>query len=61
MSWVRPNGEIFPQPSTHTANAQLLDAVMVIVGQKLIRKGSVPGTCGVGIHYAIRSPTVAFF
>ena len=36
MSWVIPNREILPRPSTYTpANAQLHDAVMVVVIQKV--------------------------
>ena len=38
MSWVRTDQEILPRPSTHAANTQLYDAVMVIVSQKLGRK-----------------------
>ena len=38
MSWVRPDREILPRPSTHTpANAQL-DVVMVVNSRKLSRK-----------------------
>ena len=40
-------------------DAQLYDAVMVVVSQKLGRKCTVPtepGTFGVRIHYAICSP-----
>ena len=38
MSWVRPDRKILPRPSTHTANAQIYDAVMVVVSQRLGRK-----------------------
>ena len=51
----------------HTpANAQLYDAGMVVVSRKHGRMYTVPtvvglepGTCGVWIHYPIRSPTAA--
>ena len=42
MSWVRPDWEILPQPSTHSVNAQFYDAVMVVVSQKLRRKCTIP-------------------
>ena len=42
MSWVRPDWEILPQPSTHSVNAQLYAAVMVVVSQKLCRKCTIP-------------------
>ena len=65
MIWVRRDRYILPRPSTHTpANAQMYDAVVVVVSQKLGRKCTVPTvswTCGVPIHYAIRSPTAASF
>ena len=38
MSWVRPDWEILPRPNTHTSDAQLYDAVMVVVSRKLGRK-----------------------
>ena len=59
MSWVRPDWEILLQPSTHTpANVQFYDAFMVVVSLKLGRSVLYlePGTCGVQIHYTIRSP-----
>ena len=42
MSWVSPDREIFPQPSTQPANTQLYDADMVVVSQKLGRNYTVP-------------------
>ena len=41
MSRVRPHREILPPSSTHTANTQVYDAVMVAVSQKLGRKCTV--------------------
>ena len=42
MSSIRLNWEILPRPSTHTpANAQLCNAVMVVVSQNLGRKSTV--------------------
>ena len=38
MSRVRPDQEILPRPSTHTRNAQLYDAGMVVVSRQLGRK-----------------------
>ena len=37
MSWVRPDREILPRPSTHTSNAQV-DAAIVVNSRKLSRK-----------------------
>ena len=42
MSRVRPDQEILPRSSTHNINAQLDDAAMVVVSQKLSRKCTVP-------------------
>ena len=48
MSWVRPDREILPRPSTHTpANAQL-DAVMVVINRKLGRKYRTNGVLNPG-------------
>ena len=42
-SWVRPDREIYPRLSTYTAaNAQLYNAGMVVISQKLGRKFTVP-------------------
>ena len=57
-------GNPSPHLSHTPVNAQLYDAVMVVVSQKLDRKYTVPiglepGTCGMRIHYDIRSLTAA--
>ena len=54
MSWVRSDWEILPWPTTQVANAQLYDAVMVVVSQNIGKKSYVPAkswtkTCGVTI------------
>ena len=47
MSWVILNQEILPKPSTQAANAQLYDAVKVVVSQKLSRKCILPFLFGI--------------
>ena len=43
LSLIKPHREIIPRPSTHTpAIAQLCDAIIVVVSQKLGRKCTVP-------------------
>ena len=64
MSWVWPDREILPRPSTHEANVQLLllswwQSVWSSVESVPYPPGLEPGTCGVRIHYAIRSATAA--
>ena len=67
MFGSNPFGKSFPDLPQTPANAQLYDAGMMVVSQKLGRKYTVyppslePGTCGVRIKYAIRSPTAASF
>ena len=68
MSWVRPAREILPRSSTrahaHTHTSEHpTDAGMVVVRSSVesvpYPPGLEPGTCGVRIYYAIRSPTAA--
>ena len=42
MCLVRPDHEILPRPFTHIANAELYDAVIVVVSQKFGRQCTVP-------------------
>ena len=65
MSWVSdPIGKSFPELPHTQVNAQIYDAVMVIISQKLGRKCTVTTefelrTNVVQIHYVICSPTGA--
>ena len=64
MSCVRPNRESFSDLPHTPATAQLHDASIMVVGQKLVESvpippGLKPGACGVRIHYHLRSPTDA--
>ena len=58
-----PIGKSIPDLPHTPANAQLYDAIMVVVSQKLGGKCTVHLNSGpiygVRIHYAIRSPTTA--
>ena len=58
LSKTRP-GKASSTFHTLPANAQLYNTVMLVASRKLGRKCTVPGTCGVQIHYAIRSPSAA--
>ena len=50
MSWVIPDREILPKPSTHTAQ---LDAVMVVDSRKLSRKYRTNLWCAYPVRYPL--------
>ena len=66
MSWVWPNQEILPRPSTQVVNVQIYDAVMVAISQKSVESvpytyppSREPMTFCVWIHFAVHSATAA--
>ena len=60
MSWVRPDREILPRPSTHTNKRSNLWCCYGGSQSEVPYQLSLePRTCGVQIHYNIRSPTAA--
>ena len=66
LSWVWPDREILPWPSTHTSECSTLwywygGSQSEAWWKVSYQPGLEPGTCGVRIHYTIRSPTAASY